>query len=164
MSEDSADVTKAHRGVIGCTDEIYVSLERFGPVDLSFAKKIVRENMSIYYKKYNLPLSSKDFLEYLSEYESYVLKVESKRIGLLCLSFEADIAYIRDIQLLPEYQNRGIGSWAIKSIEALLLGRNFTALRLRVFTCNPAQELYKRLGFDCILKESQTLGMEKQLS
>ena len=50
------------------------------------------------------------------------------------------------IRLLPEFQNRGIGT---KVIEDVLVKSN-KPVRLQVLKINPAQNLYKRLGFETV--------------
>ncbi|OMH25290.1 GNAT family N-acetyltransferase [Motiliproteus sp. MSK22-1] len=143
---------------------IDISFERLGNTGFSFAEEIVRENMAVYYQQHELGFNRQQFRQFLSEYESYILKTGNNEIGIICLSFEADVAYIRDIQLLPEYQSKGIGSWVIKQFETTLLRRNYRALRLRVFASNPAYQLYQRLGFAEKRNDGATIGMEKILS
>lgn len=55
------------------------------------------------------------------------------------------------IRILPEYQNRGIGK---KIIEDVLV-KSKKPVRLQVLKINPAQNLYKRLGFETI-SETET--------
>ena len=64
-------------------------------------------------------------------------------IGVLDVQEGTDHTYLSRIELLPEYQNRGIGSAVIRDL--LTDGRS---VRLHVFTLNSrARELYARLGF-----------------
>jgi ribosomal protein S18 acetylase RimI-like enzyme len=64
-------------------------------------------------------------------------------LGVLDVREEFDHTYLSRIELLPEYQNRGIGSAVIQDL--LADGRE---VRLHVFTVNVrARRLYERLGF-----------------
>ena len=63
------------------------------------------------------------------------------------------------IRILPEYQNRGIGK---KIIEDVLV-KSKKPVRLQVLKINPAQNLYKRLGFETI-SETETHFLMKTKS
>jgi ribosomal protein S18 acetylase RimI-like enzyme len=64
-------------------------------------------------------------------------------IGALDVRDEADHAYLSRIELLPGYQDRGIGSAVIRDL--LAEGRE---VRLHVFAVHVrARRLYERLGF-----------------
>jgi ribosomal protein S18 acetylase RimI-like enzyme len=68
-------------------------------------------------------------------------------IGDLALSDTTSGFDINGIFILPKYQNRGIGSLIISDLveEAWRRGE---VIGLQVFKTNPAQALYKRLGFE----------------
>ncbi|HLM00911.1 MAG TPA: GNAT family N-acetyltransferase, partial [Pyrinomonadaceae bacterium] len=51
------------------------------------------------------------------------------------------------IRLLPEFQNRGIGTKLIKDVLAASIAKN-KPVRLQVLKINPARNLYERLGFE----------------
>ena len=68
---------------------------------------------------------------------------EATPIGVLDVHDGTDHTYLSRIELLPEYQDRGIGSAVIRDL--LDDGRT---VRLHVFTVNTrARDLYMRLGF-----------------
>lgn len=66
--------------------------------------------------------------------------------GLRRIRRHADALELVRLALLPEYQNRGIGSHLMQELvdEAQAHG---LPIRLRVFKGNPAKRLYERLGF-----------------
>jgi ribosomal protein S18 acetylase RimI-like enzyme len=76
-----------------------------------------------------------------------IIQAENEEIGVLAVEERADEIYLAEIQLLPQWQGRGIGSAIIGS----LLERGATAgkpVTLRVLHSNPrAAELYESLGF-----------------
>lgn len=76
-----------------------------------------------------------------------VIQAENQDIGVLRVEETADEIYLAEIQLLPQWQARGIGTAIIRS----LLERGETARKpvtLRVLHSNPrATELYESLGF-----------------
>jgi ribosomal protein S18 acetylase RimI-like enzyme len=67
-------------------------------------------------------------------------------IGRLYVAPEADGLNLMDISLLPQYRNRGIGSGLVRQVmrQGEVLGKRVT---LHVELDNPAQQLYRRLGF-----------------
>jgi ribosomal protein S18 acetylase RimI-like enzyme len=69
------------------------------------------------------------------------------RAGLLEVQHERDGIFLANIQIHPEFQNQGLGSAVIVSVQesAKNLG---SSIRLQVLKVNvDAQELYARLGF-----------------
>jgi len=67
-------------------------------------------------------------------------------IGRIYVASSPDGLNLMDISLLPEYRNRGIGGELVKTVmrEAEALRSSVT---LHVEMDNPAQHLYRRLGF-----------------
>jgi GNAT superfamily N-acetyltransferase len=66
-----------------------------------------------------------------------------------------------DLAVLPDYQNRGIGTWALQQIQNIAALES-VAVRLRVIRTNPALHLYERLGFIPVSGDAIALEMEWQ--
>lgn len=68
-------------------------------------------------------------------------------IGRLYVSYQPRDIRIVDIALLPEYRNRGIGGGLLRQLldEGVASGRS-VSIHVEMF--NPAQRLYRRLGFE----------------
>ncbi len=86
---------------------------------------------------------------YLSHYARAafdVLEAQGMPAGRLYLDRQADTLLVVDIALLPEWCGRGIGTALIEAMfaEARLAGKGVT---ISVEKFNPAQRLYRRLGF-----------------
>jgi ribosomal protein S18 acetylase RimI-like enzyme len=75
-----------------------------------------------------------------------VLEAQGVPAGRLYLNRQADTLLIVDIALLPQWCGRGIGTALLEAMfaEARLTGRGVT---ISVEKFNPAQRLYRRLGF-----------------
>jgi ribosomal protein S18 acetylase RimI-like enzyme len=75
-----------------------------------------------------------------------VLEAQGVPAGRLYLDRQADTLLIVDIALLPQWCGRGIGTALLEAMfaEARLAGKGVT---VSVEKFNPAQRLYRRLGF-----------------
>ena len=78
--------------------------------------------------------------------EFLIVLKKSNPIGRLYIDRRADEIRIIDIALLPEYRQKGIGSYLLKNVlsEAQQAGK---PVRIHVERFNPALHLYHRLGF-----------------
>lgn len=83
-----------------------------------------------------------------------IIQGSNKPIGTIWLSDEQDHVRIHEFQILPAYQNRGIGSVIISQILSDAAKRNKT-VKLQVLKGNRAQQLYERFGF-FVYKENKT--------
>lgn len=88
-----------------------------------------------------------------------IVHVDGTAAGCTCIAVHHDHVQIRRIFLLPEFQNRGVGTRLVEDAMALALHRG-VPLRLRVFQVNPAQRLYRRLGFEVTEQTATHLHME----
>ena len=102
------------------------------------------------------------------EYFRKSFKPEHKRI-IQCDGIDAGMYYVVDedecyvikrIQVLREYQNRGIGTEALRKI-LKRAERQSKAVKLRVFKINPARSLYERHGFQITGETETHYHMEK---
>jgi ribosomal protein S18 acetylase RimI-like enzyme len=95
------------------------------------------------------------FFEDLSRISRYHIILENKkRVGAISYNQDDKVIMIFRIEILPEYQNKGIGACILDSFIDLAK-RDKKIIELRVFKINPAQRLYLRKGFS-IYKESDT--------
>jgi GNAT superfamily N-acetyltransferase len=89
-----------------------------------------------------------------------IVETDGRPIGCLDVRRLDDQVKLNRVFLLPEFQNRGIGSQLIAGVlaEADAAG---LPVHLRVFKINPARHLYRRLGF-AVTDETEThLVMER---
>jgi ribosomal protein S18 acetylase RimI-like enzyme len=76
-----------------------------------------------------------------------VIQAEGVDVGVLILQDNDDELYLAEIEILPEWQGRGIGSAVVRSLMREAASRQ-KPLTLRVLHVNqPARTLYERLGF-----------------
>jgi ribosomal protein S18 acetylase RimI-like enzyme len=76
-----------------------------------------------------------------------IIRVDGRDAGVLVVEVRPDEVYLGLIELLPEFQRRGIGAAIIGQLIADA-GRRGLPLTLHVLKANkPARRLYERLGF-----------------
>jgi len=71
---------------------------------------------------------------------------DSKEIGWISVFLRNDHIKIDEMYIIPQHQNKGIGSILVRKVISDAESKNLTA-QLRVFKINPAVKLYERLGF-----------------
>lgn len=78
-----------------------------------------------------------------------IITFDNEDIGALSLEQQDSKWYINKIQIIPTYQYKGIGTKIIQDILQSAQG-NDSVVSLKILKVNPAQNLYKRLGFSFI--------------
>lgn len=81
----------------------------------------------------------------------YLIKLGDKCIGFAHLASRgAQIDWLEDLFILPEYQRRGFGSQAVTMLETQVKQYS-ESLYIEVAARNlPAIKLYRKLGYDCL--------------
>ena len=85
-------------------------------------------------------------------------------IGIMRLSFDSNECLVRDLQVSSRYQNQGIGSRALVEAERFAKESGARILKLRVFKCSPAVDLYRRSGFGVHKEDDRFFYMERPVS
>ncbi len=104
-----------------------------------------------------IPTQLNDWVEAISAWdrdpdeEDYIIFDENTPIGWLGINellSEDKVASIKMIGLFPQYQNRGIGTYAVNQLLSMLRSRGFTAVELYTNQNNHrAQNCYMKCGF-----------------
>ena len=92
-----------------------------------------------------------DFIEKFKPAEGVIIVVDDTNAGFWRTIERKTETVLVSIRLLPEFQNRGIGT----EIIANLLNKSKNPVRLQVLKVNPARRLYVRLGFK-VYDETET--------
>lgn len=129
-----------------------------------FASALIQQNMHTYYEKRNIHWDTEHFNKSWEEFENVEVFVESKRIGLLRFSFGDSNCYIRDLQIETRYQGRGYGSRCLKYALSVANARNDKFIKLRVFSENPAIEMYRKYGFKQVSELNDLIEMALDLN
>jgi len=96
-----------------------------------------------------------DFRECFIPEKNKIIVSENEDIGYLEINEEDNIVYIVELEILPEYQGRGIGSSIISDIVEYA-GASQKRVRIGCFKINRgAKRVYERLGFK-VIEETET--------
>lgn len=116
--------------------------------DKKFLLHLRKSTMTEHLEKAGLFLSDEDHMKrVLFNFEnSYIITSENQALGLLkYVENENEIAILQ-LQILPEYQGKGIGKQVIEFLTRK--GENVAKnLSLKVLKPNPAKRLYERNDF-----------------
>ena len=82
-------------------------------------------------------------------------------IGRISLTRHWRRIFLRDVELIAVERNRGLGSAMIRAVLALA-GKEGREVELLVLKCNPAQQLYARLGFEILADDGERLTMRAE--
>jgi ribosomal protein S18 acetylase RimI-like enzyme len=82
----------------------------------------------------------------------------ARDIGRISLTRHWRRIFLRDIELVPEERNRGLGGALIGALLGLARAER-RGVELVVLKCNPAQRLYHRLGFEVTGDDGERLTM-----
>lgn len=127
------------------------------------AKKFgYKEYVELYYGKWDDDVQHDMFKNYLSSRKEFIkiIEVHGEKAGFIDVSDTDDcVLEIGNICLMPNFRGKGIGS---NYFEKLLTERENQTMRLRVFKNNPAQNLYKRFGFEITQETDTHFYMERK--
>ena len=75
-----------------------------------------------------------------------IITLNNQDIGMISLEESPEDIFLRAIEISPQYQNQGIGTYIVQKL-INNASQNNKAVVLYVLKVNPAQNLYARLGF-----------------
>lgn len=81
----------------------------------------------------------------------HIIWDDGKKAGRVAIGQIEEELVLVDIILLPEFQNRGLGSTILQQLKREAMD-NDKSIRLSVLTNSRAQQLYERLGFQVFLE------------
>ncbi len=119
-------------------------------VDIDILDGIHTENMKGYVEKH-YPWNPHIFRTGFIEDDYKVIEINNLIIGCLkVISSETEI-YLAEIQIIKDYQRKGIGTSLIQLVIQEAQANN-KKLWLKFLQGNPAKKLYQRLGFTTLKK------------
>ncbi|MEI6895242.1 MAG: GNAT family N-acetyltransferase [Colwellia sp.] len=121
--------------------------------DIDFLLSLRRKTMTQHLLAADIRMNDEQHLGCIKEhfYDSHIILVDRKPIGLLTMGVLAlndthKSLHIRQIQIMPKYQSRGIGSKVLTVVKKRALQLRLP-ITLNVLLKNRARGLYLRHGF-----------------
>ena len=116
--------------------------------DLEYLLWLRKETMVEHYIKAGKEVSEEHLLNRIQDNFEHakIILLQEQRIGLLKVAKNKTEIKIHQIQIAPNYQNKGIGKQIIQSI-LQDASANKIPVKLSVLKVNKAQTLYENLGF-----------------
>jgi len=153
------------KNISGKSEE--VALERITKKDFPFIVRVLKKEFIK--EPYNEPWTQgtaltrvKEALKYSSE-TCFLIKYRGKRVGFILGSdycyFDGRRCFIEEFAIDSKYQNKGIGSKALKMFVEKMKSNGFAAVVLSSHKKARAFNFYKKLGF----KETGWMVLEKGL-
>jgi len=142
-----------------------ISVITFRPAkDLAKAARYTLTNMRPYYEQYSVKWDQAQIEKMTQALVNLDILLAGEPVGVIRLSFDSEGAYLRDLQVDQNYQNRGIGTYALAEVNRLAKEQGVNVLMLRVFKHSPAVNLYKRQGFNITREEERFYYMSRAVS
>jgi len=127
---------------------VLLSYRKATDEDLPFLLELRIQTMSEHLTNAGIELNAKQQCEKVKEfyYDTQIILLNNKRVGTLKLANFSTSLHIRQFQISPKIQGKGIGSRVLQDVlkQASKLQLPVT---LNVLLANPAKALYLRHGF-----------------
>jgi len=116
--------------------------------DIEFLLWLRKETMVEHYIKAGKEVNEENLLGRIKDNFEHakIILLNNQKIGLLKVAKNKTEIEIHQIQIAPNYQNKGIGKQIIQSILQEASAKKIP-VKLSVLKVNKAQTLYKNLGF-----------------
>ena len=121
--------------------------------DAAFVYHLHRSTMQDYvaqtWGEWNEELQARMFTQWFEPAQLQIVVVDGQDVGLISVERRPAELFLSTIEILPEYQNRGVGRAVIRDILARAQAEG-VPVGLQVLKVNPARRLYERLGFSLV--------------
>ena len=129
--------------------------------DIDFLMNLRKSTIETHLEKAGVTLSEEEHLSRVTKNleNSFIVRNSKEKVGLLKLAEDDSNLEITQLQILPEFQNEGIGKHLIEQTIEKAKAEN-KELRLKVLKRNPAKFLYLRSGFKIIDQDNLEFHMQ----
>jgi len=128
--------------------QLLIGFRRVVRTDIDFLLMLRKSTMTEHLNNAGFNYSEQDHLNRVKEFfnDSSIITNHKENIGLIKLGLFSDHIHIRQFQILPLHQGKGIGQYVIKVVQKKALEHNLP-VTLNVLLDNPAKNLYLKQGF-----------------
>jgi len=135
-----------------------ITLRDVKPSDIDFLYGLHATTMKDYVSQtwgnWDDAWQSQHFREHFDPSICKMIVLKGIDIGVIAVSRQTSEIFLSNIQLLPAYQNQGIGGQLIEMLIGEAAWKDIP-ITLQVLKVNPARKLYERLGFS-VTGETET--------
>lgn len=127
--------------------------------DYLWCKTIGHEGLRPYIEQirgWHQTAEDEGFKQHWNEADIKIISYHGNNAGYLKLERYPDHLYLDGLYLASDFRSKGLGQQVLVD----LLAAESLPIRLTVFRNNPAQRLYKRLGFIVVEETGHSLKME----
>jgi GNAT superfamily N-acetyltransferase len=135
-----------------------VGFRRVNDADIDFLLSLRKRSMTKHLLDAGIRMSNDEHLVRIKEfyYQSHIILVDRKPAGVLKLGVITQknmdkSLHIRQLQIMPAFQGKGIGSMVLGVVKKRAL-QLCLPITLNVLLKNPARALYLRHGFQVVSK------------
>lgn len=131
--------------------KVSITFRKADKEDIYFLLALRKQTMDGYLADAGIVTSESYHLERINEHyeDSNIILCDGQVIGLLKLGLLPTSLHIRQFQILPEFQSRGIGAKVLELVKRKAHEQSLP-ITLNVLLKNPAKSLYERAGFKVI--------------
>ena len=133
-------------------------------VDLNKSAELTFSNMRKYYEHFSVDWNKSAILEQIMGLDNWDIIQGGKMVGALRLSIDVKECWLRDLQVEKQFQNLGVGTYALEEAKVKAIQAGAELIKLRVFKMSPAHKLYKRVGFQVNEEDEKFYYMDKKIS
>ena len=130
--------------------------------DYNYCYTLAKRNMQPVYKKHKLEWKPKIYRKNFVPKFVKLLEYNNRRIGFYRLVFKENSWYLSDLQISGLLRGKGIGTKIMMLLETIVKKKGCNTIKLRVFSDNPAINLYKKLGYKVLEKQGSSYLMKKK--
>ncbi|WP_159077937.1 N-acetyltransferase [Dickeya sp. Secpp 1600] len=133
--------------------------------DYRWIEELSRANMMDYNRRYGLIWNGERYSTLLHSLDVLVICSHQHSAGFVSQQINSQDSFclINDLQLYPQWQKKGMGTWVLEQIEGQAQQQGLKSLRICVFRDNPAKVLYQRHGFRPVSESMEILRLKKAL-
>ncbi|MFQ3195969.1 MAG: N-acetylglutamate synthase-like GNAT family acetyltransferase [Colwellia sp.] len=129
-------------------EKVTIGFRQAQQSDIPYLLQLRKDSMGEHLVSAGLNLSDQQHLERINEFfaDSSIILMNKQPIGLIKLGVLADKLHIRQLQISPQYQGKGVGSKVLALVKKKAKELKLP-LTLNVLLANPVISLYLRHGF-----------------
>lgn len=131
--------------------QMKISFRKADNQDMIFLLMLRKKTMDSYLEEANVDTSEAYHLARITEFyaDSNIIVCNDEAIGLVKVGLIPESVHIRQLQILPEFQKRGIGAEVLAMVKRRAQQLKLP-VTLNVLLNNPAMSLYLRNGFSVV--------------